>query len=112
MPKLRHDHQYVLEWIDPAEDSVLRVAIFPTAADALAAAEADGGDPAYLDLVLVFAGYYVKRGGPILPQERKHAFFRLRGEWRVPTKYAEGGEISQAIRDEIEALRQSVLSRR
>jgi hypothetical protein len=102
MPKLRRDTVFVAEWIDD-QDSVERIRIYHTAAEAVAAAD-DGGDPARRDLVVVFAGFYTKRGGPILNQERQHAYFRLRGEWRQPTHYVEGDEIEASTRQQIAAV--------
>ena len=85
-------HWFLVEWRDEG-DELARAEIASTPEEALALANKSGLAPANVDLVVVLAGAYAARGGPILPYMRKHAYWRLRGVWHVPGTYREGGVI-------------------
>ena len=96
-------HWFVVQWRDE-RDELARAEIASTPEEALALANASGLDPANVDLVVVLAGAYAARGGPILPYMRKHAYWRLRGVWHVPATYSEGGGLPLALRQTLASL--------
>ena len=96
-------HWFVVEWRDEG-DELARAEIASTPEEALALANKSGLAPANVDLVVVLAGAYAARGGPILPYMRKHAYWRLRGVWHVPGTYREGGVVPLTLRQTLARL--------
>jgi len=97
MPKHRHQIVYAVQKIGE-DGTVEEVEVLSSAKAARAVGDALGLPPERVDLCVLSVGFYAERGGPLLPQSRRFAYWRLGGKWSVPTAWVEGGSIPAEIR--------------